>query len=112
MTSTRREKKHTFIDPKMGEEIESTWEARLVGGLAVGLVTGLAVGLVGYVSGHVGVIVGGLMGGLLSGLALGLFEGMARVRRARLGRWVHDGIARRQHYRRQRGESMGSSLDI
>jgi predicted lipid-binding transport protein (Tim44 family) len=109
---SKREK--TYMDPQTGEEIKSTWLARLVAGLVLGLVFwlafGLVCGLVGWLAGRLAEGVGfGLVEGLSVGLIFGLLgwlvglaAALGEVRNTTLTQRVHDSIARRQHLRRQR----------
>jgi hypothetical protein len=114
--------KQTFTDPQTGEEIESTWLARWGGGLfsvlcASGLGIGLPLGLLfglaaGWATGLLNgllALVAGLVIGLVTGLPLGLLFGLYflvadldTVRYNPFCQRVHDGLARRQHLRRQR----------
>ena len=104
--------KQTFIDPEIGEEIESTWLARwgsLIGGVLIGGV------LIVLLSGLFGVLRYGLFPGLLVGPYLGLIfvliaglvstlqvPEMEVTRNDPFTRWAHDRIARRQHRRLRR----------
>ena len=101
-------KRQTFVDPETGEEMVSTWLACIASWLVFGLFFGLAFGLVGGVLGWLvfGVLFG-LIYGLFSGLSGGLIAGLLvpeleTARSFRFTRWAHDGMARRQHRRRQR----------
>ena len=96
--------KQTFIDPKTGQEIESTWLARKFCVLAYGLFFGVVGGLASGV--HFGFFVG-----LVCGLVFVLFgvlfyalivPEMIETRNDRFIRWAHDLISRVQHRRRQR----------
>jgi len=99
--------KQTFTDPKTGEEIESTWLARLIGRLGFGLFFALGSMLVirpGCVPSGVTKI--GWDDVLIFGLMVGLFfiliSGLDHVRNNLLSQRIHDGVALRQHFRRQR----------
>ena len=108
--------KQTFVDPESGEEIESTWLARLVVGsvwgliigVLFGVVIGLAVGVLWEAFSGVfwgvfwGVALGLATGLFVAGLAAGMFGELRKVRGDLLSRWTHDGIARTQHVRRRR----------
>jgi hypothetical protein len=103
--------KTTFTDPQTGEEIESTWLARWVAGgvdtLEVGLEVGLIIGLflgwqLGPLGGLVAGLVSGLGGGLVAGLVAGLGYDLEEAQSHPFAPTVHDRIARRQHFRRQR----------
>jgi hypothetical protein len=96
-------RKKTFTDPQTGEEIESTAMARWGTGLVIGLASGAILGL------FLGLGLG-VTWGLFAGLGVGLFTGMVvetafrleEVQSNSLAKRLHDGIARRQHLRRQR----------
>ena len=117
------EDKQTFVDPKSGDEIKSTWLARWVAGMVfasallpiMGLGSGLLLGLLGIVGigppggGIWGWGLVGLLGGLVLGPFIGLFYGLRstfheakKIRSDRISRWTHDTIVRIQHLRRQR----------
>jgi len=98
--------KFTFIDPKTGEELESTWMSRFL----PLLISGLSFGLVYLV---IGVLIAQDLGwiwlafGLLSWLAFGLLSAIGLMRVYRRGRntyldRLHDTIARKQHKHRNR----------
>ena len=92
--------RQTFVDPETGEVIESTWMARWWPAL---LCWGLGISIV-----VIGSIITGSRMPLYCFIPMGmvtlmaLSQGMNYWRRDRLGRWIHDGIARHQHRRRQR----------
>lgn len=90
--------KQTFTDPKTGEEIESTALARWGGSLFVGLTMGLTSGLLNWFEKG---LIGGFIFGLISGLVY-LAIGETWGRDHPFTRWIHDGIARQQHFHRQR----------
>ena len=101
-----------FQDPETGQEIESTPLARGGAGVVWGLVFGsfgalfclLLFGtLWGWEWGTLWGVGGGLALGLTGALLEGFFDPTDKVRSDALGRRVHDGIARWQHLRRQRG---------
>ena len=111
--------KQTFVDPQTGEEMESTRLARMGVGWVGGVVGGVTGGMMGGVFGaalgeeRLAMLLLGLVGGLflgsLTGLGYGLkfglgswSRGLEEVREPPLDRRIHDGIARRQHTRRQR----------
>ena len=111
--------KETFVDPKTGEEMESTWLARVGVGLVGGLTGGMVGGLIGggfgaaLAEGRFAMLCLGLAGGLLLGLLTGLVYGLRfglgpwgrrleEMRENTLDRRVHDVIARRQHFFRRR----------
>ena len=109
-------KKQIFTDPQTGDEMSSTWLARLVVGAIWGLIIGVLFGVV------IGLIVGvfcevfsvpfgevfwgvalGLGGGLfVAGLAAGMLCELQKARSDPFTRWIHDATARTQHRRRQR----------
>ena len=93
------ETKQTFTDPRTGEEIESTWLARLAGvgsiGMFGGVLSGLVVGLIVWLS-------GGLSLWLSIGVGLALGVGVGVGIGSRLSKNIHDSMARYQHRRRQR----------
>ena len=89
----------TFTDPKSGEEIESTWLARVVPRMLVGLLIGLGIGMAQGMGTELLVVLP--LGILCIGLLfLRVRTDMEKARRNRLIRWAHDTIARRQHRRR------------
>ena len=95
-------KKQTFVDPKTGEEMESTWLARGSVFLGCGLVYGLVMAVL--VSLGVRVLWADLVGaGLFVGwmVLMGLGIQMERVRQTPFLQRIHDPIARAQHRRRQ-----------
>jgi hypothetical protein len=110
--------KKTFTDPATGEAIESTalarWLAGLVrwmAGLVAWLVIWLVYGLINVLGGEAfsGPDIGlvpwlavGLIVWLIVWLAVGVGAELDKVRSNPYAKWVHDGIARRQHLRRQR----------
>jgi len=96
--------KQIFTDPKTGEEIESTWLARCMGGFVGGLVFGIIIGLItglprGLLLGEWGGLVFGLALGLISGFIFGLVCKVDNVRRNPLIQRTHDSVARWQHQR-------------
>lgn len=107
--------RRTFIDPETGEEIESTWLARLgtlvVSALSTGIIGGVAVGLLGQVVGiGVGLTEGLLVGFIAAsavalsvvGLAVMLSQGaFRRLVDHPSNRRLHNAIARWQHRRRK-----------
>ena len=113
------QEKQTFVDPRTGEEMESTGLARvgvgLIGGLIGGVIGGVIGGCLGAALGQdrLALLLWGLAGGLFLGFVTGLLAGLKfglgswgraleEVRWDPLDRRVHDGIARRQHARRER----------
>jgi len=103
--------KQTFIDPKTGEEIESTWLAQFSGG-TLGSVFGVVFGVT---FSCVGIIMGATLSSYLCewlntegpaligiglGVGLGIWLGFIVCREVDKG--AHDTIARAQHRRRQR----------
>jgi len=106
--------KQTFTDPKSGEEVESTRLARWVIALGAGLIMGLITWLL-FTLFHC-LVIGEDYYGFYVLLPLTMFSGAVgnglyhlwvppKIRDAqgnRFSRWIHDGIARTQHRRRQR----------
>jgi len=108
------EDRQTFTDPKTGQEIESTWLARYVGGLLFGIIRGMFFGgllgiivifLVVHAEGSLGDFVWGMIRlwiiGLLAGIIGGVLGGLSYSRgTSKAGDKLHDKIARAPHRRR------------
>ena len=104
------ENKQTFVDPKTGQKMESTWLARWGSQIGGVLISGV---LIVLLSGLFGALECGLFPGLLMGplfglifvLIAGLFctlrvPEMEVTRNDPFTRWAHDTIARRQYRQR------------
>ena len=119
------EDKQTFTDPETGQEIESTWLARYVGGLLFGIIRGMffgvLLGMVIFMAGayslrrdlggdvtifRILLMIKRSFGlsagvGLLAGIVGGVLGGISYARgTSRAGDKLHDNIARTQHRRR------------